>query len=158
VRPGLDNDVLATAMLRIEARKHAPRPTILVAHHDAAFRAALGAELRACGCDVIEPADRTYALEYLAMAADGLCSWPDVLVLARLGILIELQGLPERSPTVLVAERVDTAVAARLGAHRVFLPPIDLAEVVSTIQAAAAERHALATVCTSLTNREEATS
>jgi hypothetical protein len=149
-------EALATAMLRIEARKHAPRPTILIAHHDADFRASLGAALRGCGCDVIDPADREYALEYLAMAAEGLCSWPDVLVLARLGILIELQGLPERSPTVLVAEGVDTAVAAHLGAHRVFQPPVDLAEVVRSIHAIAAERQALATYCTSRTNPEEA--
>jgi hypothetical protein len=140
-------------MLRIQARKHAPRPTILVAHYDGDFRAALGAELRAQGCDVIEPADGAYALEYLAMAADGLCSWPDVVVLARLSILIELQGLPQRSPTVIVAERVDTALAAHLGAYHVFQPPIDLAEVVRTIQAAAAERH-----CASFTSPEEVTS
>jgi DNA-binding NtrC family response regulator len=119
-----------------------PRPTILVAHDDAGFRATLGAELRACGCDVIEPADGASALDHLAMAADGLCSWPEVLVLARLGILIELQELPERSHTVLVAEHVDAAVAAHLGAYRVLQPPIDLAEVVRTIQAAAAERQA----------------
>jgi DNA-binding response OmpR family regulator len=146
-------EALATAMLRIHARKHAPRPTILIAHHDAEFRAALGAELRARGCDVIEPADGAYALEYLAMAADGLCSWPDVLVLARLGLLIELQGVPERSPTVVVDECVDRDLATRLGAHRVLQRPLDLAEVVDTMQAAAAERHA--THGTSFTNPEE---
>lgn len=140
MRGGLDSKALATAMLRIQARKSAARPMILVVHDDVVFRATLGAELRARGCDVIEAADAASAIDHLAMAADGLCSWPEVLVLERLGILIELQGLPERSSIVLVTERVDTAVAARLGAHRVFQPPIDLEEVVRTIEVAAAER------------------
>jgi DNA-binding NtrC family response regulator len=159
MRHELDSEALATAMLRIQARKNA-RPTIFVVHDDAGFRAALCEELRACGCDVIEPADGASALDQLAMAADGVCAWPDVLVLARLGILIELQGLPGRSPTVVVTERVDTAVAARLGAYRAFQSPIDLAEVVRTISAAAAERQTqtLARRCTSFSNPEEAMS
>lgn len=127
--------------------REAPATTILIADDDDLFRRVLKEELLARGYQVLEARDGAQTLEQLALAADGGCASPDVVVLdvcmpgySGLGVLSAMRRFAAPPPTLLVTGFRDPSVelfARRMGAHRILQKPIDLDEVLAAVLEAA---------------------
>jgi CheY-like chemotaxis protein len=144
--------VTSASVLAIDERLRQPhshaqtkRPRVLVADDDEDSRKGLERELHALGYDVMEASDGAQVLEALALAADGVCAWPDALVLdlhrssfAGLDVLSALRGFSELPPTLMVSvlanQSVDVTVStfrAKPGARKLELNAV-LAAVLAT--------------------------
>lgn len=123
------------------------RATVFIADDDAVFRSILRKELHGLGYDVCEASDGAQAIEVLALAADGLAAYPDVVLLdvcmpelSGLGVLRMMRRFKNPPPTFLLTGFADPSVdvvAHNLGATRLFHKPIDLEELVSAVLDAA---------------------
>ena len=126
------------------------RPTVFLADDDEIFRLVLKDELVEHGYDVEDVSDGARALELLAMAADGLAPYPDVVVLdvrmpgySGLGVLNVMRRFSQRPPTLLLTAVPDRSIdilARTLGAYGVMHKPVELAEVLEAVDAAALSR------------------
>lgn len=121
-------------------------PTVFLADDDDLFRELLKEELVGRGFAVEDVGDGAQALELLSMAADGLASAPDVVVLdvrmpgySGLGVLNVMRRFSKRPPTLLltaVADRSIDVVARTMGAVGVLHKPVDLEAVLQAIRQA----------------------
>jgi DNA-binding response OmpR family regulator len=127
---------------------HEPqRPkTVFLADDDELFRAVVKDELLVHGYAVEDVNDGAQALELLSMAADGLVSPPDVVVLdvrmpgySGLGVLNVMRRFSKRPPTILITAVTDTSidiVARSMGAFGVLHKPVDIDELLRAIHQA----------------------
>ncbi len=127
----------------VDVRTMTARATVFIADDDAVFRSILRKELHGLGYDVCEVSDGAQAIEALALAADGLAAYPDVVLLdvcmpelSGLGVLRMMRRFSNPPPTFLLTGFADPSVdvvAHNLGATRLFHKPIDLEELVSAV-------------------------
>ncbi len=118
---------------------------VVLAEDDAAFRALLGKEIQKAGYDVVELGDGAAVVEYLAACAQ-IGHYPDVLISDNrmpgyhgMDVLEALRLMRFPSPVILITAFGDAKThvhALQLGAEAVFNKPLDLEDLLATVQTA----------------------